>query len=125
MDALRNTQEGLFRIEDAKPEDVALLRTIVKMAWLELYPNETYGITTEDISNIDWHNSEGLERRRKEIIENRDTMHTWVVKDHEGIIAGFCKALKLEDGGEIDAMYVLNEFKGQGLGKKLMQKALE
>ncbi len=117
-------QEQNFKIENAKPEDVKAIRTIVRDAWIELYPNEKYGITAEDISAIDWFNFEKLEKSRKEIIGNSDKTHTWVLKDEEKII-GFCKALKLDNYGEIDAMYVLPEFKGKGLGKKLMQKAFE
>jgi ribosomal protein S18 acetylase RimI-like enzyme len=125
MDSLRNTQEGIFNIEDAKPEDVETLRTIVRDAWLELYPNETYEIKAKDISAIDWYNPKGLARRRKEIVENQDTIHTWVIKNEKGEVVGFCKASKLDTMGEIDAMYVLQELKGRGLGKKLMQQAFE
>ncbi len=113
------------KIEDAKPEDVKAIRDIIRASWLELYPNETYGITTEDLSAIDWYEPKGLERRRKEIAENLSTVHTFVLKNDKGKIIGFCKALKFADYGEIDAMYVIPEFKGQGLGKKLIQKAFE
>lgn len=34
-----------MKIEDALPEDVEAMRTLVKNAWLELYPNDAYGIT--------------------------------------------------------------------------------
>ena len=68
MDSLKNTKEGIFNIEDAKPEDVEAIRNIIRSSWLELYPNETYGITAEDISAIDWFNAESLSKRRKEII---------------------------------------------------------
>ena len=33
--------------------------------------------------------------------------------------------LRLENCGEIDAMYVVPEFQGKGLGKKLIEKAFE
>jgi ribosomal protein S18 acetylase RimI-like enzyme len=114
-----------FIIENAKPEDVETLRIIVRDAWLEIYPNKTYGITTEDISAIDWYNSHELDKRRKEIADNSGTVHIWVVKNAKGKIVGFCKVYKYNDYGEIDAMYVLREFQGRGLGKKLIQKAFE
>ncbi len=114
-----------FRIEDAKPEDVYVIRTIVRDAWVSLYPNEEYGITAEDLSAIDWYKPEGMERRKREITENPDKEHTWVLKDSENKIVGFCKADKLKNFGEIDAMYVIPELKGRGLGKKLMEKAFE
>ena len=46
-------------------------------------------------------------------------------KDIITYIIGFCKVDKSAEFGEVDAMYVLPEFKGQGFGKKLMQKAFE
>ena len=117
--------EDLFKIEDAKPEDVRAIRTIVRDAWVELYPNEKYGITREDLSAIDWFNPEGMEKRRKEIIEDNGDAHFFVLKDSEDKIVGFGKVEKSAEFGEIDAMYVLPEHKGKGLGKKLMQKAFE
>ncbi|OGI68577.1 hypothetical protein A2738_01715 [Candidatus Nomurabacteria bacterium RIFCSPHIGHO2_01_FULL_42_15] len=124
-DELKNVEEENFKIEDAKPEDVEAIRAIVKDAWLEIYPNEKYGITTEDISAIDWFNSESLATRRKEIIENKDTVHTFVFKNDKKEIVGFCKVLKFKDYGEIDAMYVIPELQRRGLGKKLLLKGLE
>lgn len=131
MDLLKNKQEGIFKIEDAKPEDVERIRTIARDAWLELYPNEKYGITREDIAAIDWFNPEELEKRRRKIIEKGDSVHTLVLKDDNNNVIGFCKVSK--DGHktdragqrEIDAMYVVKELQGRGLGKNLMQKAME
>ena len=132
MDELKNTQEGAdFLIEDAKPEDVERIRTISRDAWLEIYPNETYGITREDIEAIDWLNPEELEKRRKKIREGKDDTHTWVIKDDKNNVVGFCKVSRdghktdTEGQREIDAMYVVKELQGKGQGKKLMEKALE
>ena len=125
-DSPKNTQEGdNFTIEDAKPEDVVAIRTIARNWWLEIYPSEAHEISAEDISAIDWYNPEGLARRRREITDNKDTIHTWVVRDNQGVVVGFCKATKLDAMGEIDAMYVLKELQGKGFGGKLMGKALE
>ena len=117
--------EDLFKIEDAKPEDVKILLTIVRDAWMELYPNETYGITAHDIAGIDWFDEKGLERRRKEITEKSDKVHTWVLKNEEKKIVGYCKVLKLNDCGEIDAMFIIPAFQRKGLGKKLIKEAFE
>jgi ribosomal protein S18 acetylase RimI-like enzyme len=131
MDSLKNTRENMFNIEDAKPEDVEAIRTIVRDAWLEVYPNETHGITAEDISAIDWFNPEDIAKRKKGISENLGTFHIWVARDGKNKVVGFCKASKdghknnIEGQKEIDAMYVASEFKRKGIGKELMQKALE
>lgn len=129
LDSWKNTQEKEFKIEDAKPEDVEAIRAIVIDAWLEIYPNEKYGITREDIAAIDWR--EANETRRQKIREGKDDNHTWVLKDNNGSIVGFCAASRnghrtdTEGQKEIDAMYVVKKLQGTGQGKKLMQKALE
>lgn len=122
MDALKNTQEGGFSIEDARPEDVEATRTIVRDAWLRIYPNQEHGITLEDLQGIDWFTE--MDRRRQEIIKSKDK-HTWVLRDDKGVVVGFCKATKIDEIGEIDAMYVVPELEGKGFGKKLIQKAIE
>ena len=132
MDTLKNTQErGNFKIEDAKLEDVERIRTITRDAWLEIYPNEKYGITKEDIAAIDWFNPDELEKRKRKTEEAKDDTHLWVLKDNKDNVVGFCKVSRdghktdIEGQREIDAMYVVKELQGRGLGKKLMQKAIE
>ncbi len=117
--------KDLFKIEDAKPEDVEAMRTIVKNSWLTLYPNETYGITIEDLSAIEWYDPVRLNERKREIIENRDDTHTFVLKNQDNEIVGFSMGLKFRDFGEIEAMYVLPELEGLGLGRKLIEKVFE
>src|SRR3989344_8861018 len=112
-----------FLIEDAKSEDVEAMRAIVEDVWVELYPNEAYGITREDLLAIDWFNEERLEKRRKEIEDNGNDTYTLVLKNDIGKIVGFCVALKFENYGEVDAMHILPEYRGKGLGKMLMEKA--
>ena len=115
--------EENLKIEDAKPEDVEAMRALVKDAWLELYPNEAYGITYEDVAAIDWYND--LERRRRDITDRKDTIHVWVLRDEQGEVRGFCKVTKEDGGGEIDGIYVAKDLQGEGWGKKLLQKGLE
>lgn len=114
-----------LRIEDAKPEDVEAMRAIVKYWWTELYPNEQYGITKEDLIAIDWFNPEYLEKRRREIAENIDAIHNFVLRDGKNEVVGFCIVSKHENCGEIEAVYLIKGLEGKGLGKKLMQKGLE
>lgn len=121
MEQKKNKQEEIFTIEDAKPEDIEVMRTLVKDAWLEFYPNETYGITYEDVATIDWYSD--LERRRKDLTDRKDTIHAWVIRNEKGEVVGFCKVTKEPEGGEIDGIYVAPELKGKGWGKKLLQKA--
>ena len=83
-----------FKIKDARPEDVKVLRAIVKDAWIRIYPSEKFGINVEDIEKVDWFNPQGLERRRREIIEDRKTIRVFVLKDEKNKIVGFSKIFK-------------------------------
>ena len=125
LDPWENTQQSMLKIEDARPEDVETMRTITRDSWLKIYPNEKYGITAKDIADIDWYNPEGLAKRQKEIAENGETVRTFVLKNSKNETGGFCKASKYDDHGEINAMYLRQELQGKGLGKELLQKALE
>jgi GNAT superfamily N-acetyltransferase len=126
IDSLKNGQEKIFKIEDAKPEDIERTMAIARDAWLEIYPNETFQINREDIEAIDWFNPDKLEKRRQKTIGKPDT-HTWVVKDEKDNVVGFCKVSKEgpQEQKEIDAMFIVKEFTGKGLGKRLMEKALD
>ena len=117
--------EDLFKIEDARPEDVVRIRSIIRDSWLKIYPNEDYGIKVEDIAAIDWFNNESLEVRRKEIIEKTDSVHIFVVKNDKKDVVAFCKVLKHDDCGEIDAIYIVPEFQRKEIGQKLIRKAFE
>jgi len=123
--ATHGDMEEEYKIEDAKPEDTKTVRSIARSFWIELYPNEKYGITKEDLEGIDWFNPERLAKRADEIQNKTDTMRTWVLKNKKGEIIGFSMAFKTEDYGELDAMFVNKEYQGKGLGKKLMQKACD
>ena len=52
-------------------------------------------------------------------------MHTFVLKNENDVVVGFCKVRKHDGYGEVNGMYVVKELQGRGLGKKLMQKAFE
>lgn len=124
MDTLKELQEDRnFKIEDAKPEDVEAMRTIVKDAWTKIYVNADHGITAEDLAAIDWYKD--LDRRRKDITERGDTIHVWVIRGEKQDVVGFCKVTKTSDMGEVDGMYVNEELKGKGWANKLMQKAFD
>ncbi len=118
-----------FRIEDAKVEDVEAMRAIVKYWWIELYPNEEYGITKEDVSAIDFFSPEYLAKRKEEIkkgiTEDGDETHDFVLKNDKDEVVGFCIVLKNENYQELEAVYLTKEMQGKGFAKRLMQKGFE
>jgi ribosomal protein S18 acetylase RimI-like enzyme len=70
-------------------------------------------------------NKEGAERLRKNIPTFTEENILFVAKDEQGKVVGCCLAEKLEDKNTIEAVYVLPEFQGLGLAKKLYGKVYE
>jgi len=138
MDSLRNNQEGAYKIELARPDDVRRLQEIIRACWLDTYPNETAGITREDIAGRDFYtgdNAEAVEYRKERMrimIEDSENEHTWIVKSDQNEIVGFCRlhkatgkeyAKKVDPYAEIDKIFILKDSRGKGLGKKLLHEA--
>jgi|PlaIllAssembly_1097288.scaffolds.fasta_scaffold248471_2 ribosomal protein S18 acetylase RimI-like enzyme len=108
-------------IEEALPEDALGITTVQKVTWIDTYPNEQYGITTQDILSKNFDDPKRMERWRKVIEENGDEK-VWVAKEENGLI-GFCSAMREQVHNRIRAVYVKPEFQHMGIGSMLMQKA--
>lgn len=116
--------ERTITIQDAVATDAEGIRSVQKQTWLATYPNPKRGISREDVeSKIAQMQSGGTQRWAKRLREDTSS-HTWVVKD-EDVVIGFISAQKLNEENKIRAMYLLPEYQGQGIGKQLMQKALD
>lgn len=116
-----------INIVKAKPSDMKSIREVQKLSWLETYPNEQLGITKDDI-NIRFasdNTEEGkwqMEERTKRFFS--PNAYTWIVKDDDHIV-GYCLAIRDKAISRIQAIYVLSEYQGGGLGKALLSRALK
>lgn len=108
---------------DAIPEDVYEIREVQKVTWIDTYPNPELGISREDIIERfkSTPESQAKLEKRKATFYDYPQFHTWVAKDGDKII-GFCIANSEEY--RIQAIYVLPNYQGQGIGKRLMQESL-
>jgi len=108
------------------PDDVYRIREIQRIVWLDIYPNKKAGITREDIElkfrNDNTKEGRGVIEKKKEKYDNPN-IHILVAKEDE-IIIGFIIASK-ENENRINAIYILPEFQGQGIGRSLMSQALD
>jgi len=73
-----------------------------------------------------------FEQRKNELLEKaaRGLMHITLAKDIDaGHYIGYCVSSILMDGdtpiGEVESIFVENEYRSSGIGDKLMNKALE
>lgn len=118
-------------IDRAMPQDAEVICDIRDRAWLESYPNDSLGITKDDIRmNAQGPNGEFVPRRiaylKQQFAQNDHTgLRTYVAKVDNKIV-GYTDPRIDEQGRKcIGAMYVAPEFQGCGVGGVLMRKALD
>lgn len=110
-------------IRNAEPEDAEGIACVHVKAWQESYKE----ILPEDfLTTISYSNRLKL---RKEILAIKDITNLRSVAEYKGKIIGFCDAGKSRQWkktkGEIYAIYLLDEFKGQGIGKALWHRSIQ
>jgi len=110
-----------IKIFRAIPSDASGIVEVSKITWLATYPNKKLGITVYDLKQKTSIEQEKIKRWRKNIKENKKR-RTWVAKDNKKIV-GFCGASRENGINEIGAIYLLSQYQGQGIGKKLIKKA--
>jgi ribosomal protein S18 acetylase RimI-like enzyme len=120
-------KEPAFKIENPHEGDELSLAPMHIKAWKESYVVPKSGLTEESIDKMLAHLLEDTSYRRNTISEsltNPDTVLYRVVKNSEGEIVGFLHGSKDEKFNELDAIYLLNEAKGAGVGARLMEDFL-
>jgi ribosomal protein S18 acetylase RimI-like enzyme len=115
-------------IELARPEDAEAIANIQKDTWLNTYPNETIGLTKEDIlQKFDGEDGLGMSRRIewfKRAIESIDDTHTLFVARLNENILGYIMSSPNNGQQRVGALYVLPETQGKGIGSKLLTEAI-
>ena len=112
-------------IEIGTPQDSLGITIVRRETWLSTYPNKEVGITREDIENkLNLRTIDEDVKRLNERISNDSSSRAFVAKNGEKII-GFILVVKGKVQNKVRAFYILSEFQGQGIGGRLMNKALE
>lgn len=119
----------VIEIQPATPEDAAGIYEVQRQTWIDTYPNEEAGITEQDIRNrIEGEHGEKIEDRiawwRKGIETSGEKRGIYVVKDSDKVV-GFVAPGIIEGQRRIGAIYILPEAQGKGLGRKLLEKAID
>jgi len=116
-------------IETAVPSDAEGVFNVQRLTWLATYPNDELGITEEDI-RVQLEGEHGelipqkIEKRRSGIEATDSERATYVVHDNDKVVGFVAPAIR--DGQRrIGALYVLPETQGKGVGRKLLEKAIE
>lgn len=111
-------------VDIAKPEDAEQIVQVQREAWLATYPNEAYGITYDNVAAIDFTSPERIVSWQKHIKNDTDRAY-WIAKVSSQVV-GYCVARAAAgiEPGRLQAIYLLPEFQGKGIGKLLMQTAI-
>lgn len=115
-----------IHVREAQPEDADAMRDVQRRTWLATYPNEAYGITREDIEarfREDPATAEKRRERRRQLVCT-PPFHAWVALEGTVVIS-FCRIEQGEQKNHIQALYVLPDFQHKGIGKHLLQAALD
>ena len=120
--------EPLFKIELPRVGDELELAKAHIQAWKDAYIVPESELTAESIDAQLAHLLTDTTYRKNIIIEsleNPDVVLYRVVKNQNGEIVGFMHGSKHEAFTELDAIYLINEAKGSGIGAKLMEEFLK
>lgn len=114
----------MIEIKLAIPTDVVGMQEVFYKTWLATYPNEKLGITAEDIEHRykDAFTEEAL-KKRAEQIANPPQGHTLLLAKEGEKVVGLCRIVVSEDNNRLQAIYVLPEYQGKGIGKMLWNEA--
>lgn len=94
-------------------------------AWLATYPNEKAGITVDDIESRykDAFSGDRL-HERENVITNPEPNEKYIIAKDGDKVVGMCYAVIQEDKNQLQAIYLLPEYQGKGIGTKLWDAIL-
>jgi GNAT superfamily N-acetyltransferase len=118
--------KALVAIERAVPEDAESILNLKRDAWLASYVDDEQGVTSEDILKKMGDISIGAENWRRGIAsETGGGDRVTFVARLNGKVVGFTAPCTEDGQRRVGAMYVAPDMQGQGIGGKLLKKALE
>lgn len=108
----------------ATPDDVHGMTEVYYKTWRATYPDETIGVTEEDIDYM--YKDVFLDdeqKRRKEKIRNPKTGNVELVAKEGDKVVGVCWVAKKADRNQIETLYVLPEYQKRGIASSLWKEA--
>lgn len=110
-------------IVPAKEEDMLSMAEVFYKSWLVTYPNEEFGITVDDIEDKfkDAFTEEALAKRWEKTEKNKN-QKTLLAKEG-GRVVGLIRITFSPDKNQLQALYLLPQYQGKGIGTKLWEEA--
>ena len=117
------TTTSPIKIEVPGSGDAEGIAAVLVETRLNAYRSDELDITEEDLSARFGGVDETVVVVRR-WLNDGEKRRLWVVRDGPAVV-GMCVAYHDENGGHVGAVYVLPLYQGRGIGKQLMQAALE
>lgn len=111
-------------IREALPEDVNEIQDVFYKTWLLTYPNQDLGITTQDIDELfkNSYDKETLNNFADKIRSLPSHVKFFVAVMDDKVI-GLCRIFLKEEHNQLNAIYILPEYQGRGIGSILWGEA--
>ena len=116
-----------MEILPAIPEDARGIKEVQYKTWLATYPNQEVGITVDDVEDRfkDAFSEASLKKNEDKIRNKSAENREMFVAKEDGKIIGFCTVTRQIGKNQLNAIYVLPESQGKGIGLALWQRATE
>lgn len=114
-----------LQISIAKAEDGEGVAEVFHKTWLVTYPNKEAGITTDDIEEFFRKRREERKDSGNNRIKNPPKGEILLIAKEGAKVVGVCRLVVKEDRNQLQAIYVLPECQGNGIGRQFwieMQK---
>ena len=108
-----------YNIRRKRKEDIEQIQKVITIAWQETYK----GIVDDDfLDNLPKTEEERI-KKSQETFDEKDNNQFVLEVDNK--IVGFINVGKENTIGEIYAIYILKQYKGNGFGKKLIETGIK
>ena len=107
-----------YTILKATPDDVLGITDVLYKTWLSTYPNVEHRITVDDIEDLfkETLKGENLEKRRDAVKNIPPNQNRLVAKINNQVVGSSTVVIR-EEYNQLQSIYVLPEFQGNGIGK--------
>ncbi len=104
-------------------DDVPDIFDVSRQTWSSTYQSKEYNITEQDQVKIDGPQMQKIILKRQD--EIKQNPWSYRIAKCEDKIVGYAWARKHRDLNELFAIYILSEFQGKGIWKRLIEKIFE
>ena len=115
----------IIKIQKPTIKDVRKIQKVFYETWLSTYPNKKAGITKEDIEEKFKNRLyRKVIQKRSEDISNISKNRLFLIAKISTLIVGVCKITKEKKYNQLEAIYVLPDYQGKGIGSLFWEKIM-